>query len=64
MALHADTRELRALQTGLQHAGLDVVDSYVSVTEVSEYAKGMPEQMLNARLYPSSRRFEGHTPAR
>jgi len=52
MAMHADTRELRTLQTGLQHAGLDVVDSYVSVTEVSEYAKGMPEQMLNARLYP------------
>src|SRR3954451_1920623 len=60
MAMHADTRELRALQTGLQHAGLDVVDSYVSVTEVSEDAKGMPEQMLNARLYPSiPPRFDG-----
>jgi len=60
MAIHRDTRELRALQTGLQHAGLDVVDSYVSVTEVSEYAKGMPEQMLNARLYPTiPPRFEG-----
>ena len=60
MAMHADTRELRTLQTGLQHAGLDVVDSYVSVTEVSEYAKGMPEQMLNARLYPSiPPRFDG-----
>src|SRR6185312_8017723 len=52
MAIHADMRELRTLQTALQHAGLDVVDSYVSLTEVSEYAKGMPEQMLNARLYP------------
>ena len=60
MAMHADTRELRTLQTGLQHAGLDVVDSYVSVTEVSEYAKGMPEQMLNARLYPTiPPRFDG-----
>ena len=29
-----------------------MVDSYVSITEVSEYAKGMPEQMLQARLYP------------
>ena len=28
----------------LQAAGLDVVDSYVSLTEVSEYAKGMPER--------------------
>ena len=43
---------LRALQTALQRAGLDVVDSYVSLTEVSEYAKGMPEEMLQARLYP------------
>ena len=40
------------LQTALQAAGLDVVDSYVSITEVSEYAKGMPEQMLQTRLYP------------
>ncbi len=25
----------------------------MSITEVSEYAKGMPEQMLQARLYPN-----------
>ena len=37
----------------MQAAGLDVVDSYVSITEVSEYAKGMPEHMLRERLYPS-----------
>lgn len=52
MAMSADMRALRALQTGVQRAGLDVVDSYVSLTEVSEYAKGMPAEMLNARLYP------------
>ena len=52
MALSPDWRVLRTLQTSLQHAGLDVVDSYVSITEVSEYAKGMPEQMLKDRLYP------------
>jgi chlorite dismutase len=52
MALCADVRTLRALQTGLQHAGLAVVDSYVSLTEVSEYAKGMPAEMLQARLHP------------
>ena len=40
MAMHEDWRELRALQTGLQRAGLEVVDSYVSLTEVSEYADG------------------------
>ena len=42
------------MQTALQHAGLDVVDSYVSLTEVSEYAKGMPEEMLQPRLYPDA----------
>jgi chlorite dismutase len=52
MALGKDLRALRALQTGLQRAGLRVADSYVSITEVSEYAKGMPEHMLQARLYP------------
>jgi hydrogen peroxide-dependent heme synthase len=53
MALHPDWSVLRALQGGLHAAGLDVVDSYVSITEVSEYAKGLPEQMLHDRLYPS-----------
>jgi chlorite dismutase len=43
---------LRALQSALPAAGLDVVDSYVSLTEVSEYAKGMPPEMLSPRLYP------------
>jgi hydrogen peroxide-dependent heme synthase len=53
MATHADMRVLRRLQTALQHAGLDVVDSYVSISEVSEYAKGMPEEMLRPRLFPT-----------
>jgi len=52
MALGPDLRVLRRLQTNLQQAGLDVVDSYVSLTEVSEYAKGMPQEMLDLRLYP------------
>jgi hydrogen peroxide-dependent heme synthase len=52
MALADDWRTQRTLQSSLQHAGVDVVDSYVSITEVSEYAKGMPEHMLQARLYP------------
>ena len=52
MALGPDLRRLRALQSSLQAAGLTVVDSYCSLTEVSEYAKGMPEQMHQARLYP------------
>jgi len=52
MALGADAWALRRLQTALSRTGLTVLDSYVSVTEVSEYAAGMPEEMLNARLYP------------
>ena len=53
MALHPDWTVLRALQSGLQAAGVRIVDSYVSLTEVSEYAKGMPEHLLNERLYPT-----------
>jgi chlorite dismutase len=52
MALGPDVRALRSLQTALQRAGLKVIDSYLSITEVSEYAKGMPEEALRARLYP------------
>ena len=63
MAMHENLRELRALQTGLQRAGLEVVDSYVSMTEVSEYAKGMPEVMVNARIYPDIPPKAHHMPA-
>ncbi|HLN05407.1 MAG TPA: chlorite dismutase family protein [Acidimicrobiales bacterium] len=53
LALGPDLRRLRRLQTELQAGGLDVVDSYVSLTEVSEYAAGVPEEMKQARLYPT-----------
>jgi hydrogen peroxide-dependent heme synthase len=53
MAIHENLRELRELQTGVQRAGLDVVDSYVSLSEVSEYAAQMPEEMKKPRLYPT-----------
>jgi peroxiredoxin len=52
MVLGPDLWRLRGLQSSLQQAGLDVVDSYVSLTEISEYAQGVPEQMRQARLYP------------
>lgn len=52
MALHPDSWKLRDLQTGLTTAGLVVVDSFVSITELSEYAQGIPEEMRNMRLYP------------
>jgi chlorite dismutase len=52
MALGPDLRRLRALQTSLRRSGLDLAGSYVSLTEVSEYAKGIPDEMRQARLYP------------
>ncbi len=52
MALTPSLWALRSLQTDLQLAGFDVVDSYVSITELSEYAQGLPEQMKSDRLYP------------
>ena len=52
MGLHADAWALRDLQTGLMRAGLDMVDSYVSITELSEYALGLPAEMAEMRLNP------------
>ena len=53
MAVGADLWRLRQLQSELAAAGLDVVDSYVSLTELSEYAQGVPEAMKEARLHPN-----------
>lgn len=52
MAVASDLRELRKFQSALQQSGVIVADSYVSLTEVSEYAANVPQEMLNARLYP------------
>ena len=52
MALHADLWKLRDLQSALARARLEVVDSYVSLTELSEYAAGLPDDTKQARLYP------------
>jgi peroxiredoxin len=52
MALHSDWWTLRRLQSAITAAGLEIVDSFVSLTEISEYAAGVPEEMRNMRLYP------------
>ena len=52
MAVASDMRELRKFQTAVQTAGLFITDSYVSITELSEYAANVPEEMKTARLYP------------
>ena len=33
-------------------AGFELVDSYLSLTELSEYAQGVPDEMKQARLHP------------
>jgi peroxiredoxin len=53
MALHPDMWQLRDLQTGLTSAGLEVVDSFVSITELSEYAQGLPAEQADMRLHPN-----------
>jgi hydrogen peroxide-dependent heme synthase len=53
VALGADHWRLRRFQSDLQAAGLVVADSYVSLTEVSEYAAGLPDEMKEARLHPT-----------
>lgn len=52
MILGEDHWRMRRLQSELVAAGLDLVDSYVSLTEISEYAAGVPEAMKQARLFP------------
>lgn len=52
LAVSPDQWRLRQLQTSMVDSGLLLVDSYVSLTEVSEYAKGIPEETQQARLYP------------
>ncbi len=52
MAIGPDLWRLRRLQADLQAAGLEVVDSYVSLTELSEYSAGVPEKQRTARLHP------------
>ncbi len=52
MALGPDVWRLRQLQTEVVAAGLRPTQSYVSMTEVSEYAASIPEELRQARLFP------------
>jgi peroxiredoxin len=53
LALGATPDRLRLLQTELTRAGCQITYSYVSLTEISEYSGGVPEQMKMARLRPN-----------
>ena len=52
LAIGPDLWRLRQLQTDLQAAGLTMVDSYVSLTELSEYSANVPDKQKQARLHP------------
>ncbi len=52
MALGPDQWRLRRFQTELVAAGLEIVDSFVSLTEISEYAAGVPDELKEMRLHP------------
>jgi chlorite dismutase len=52
LLLCKDQWSIRRAQTALTAAGLELVDSYLSLTELSEYAQGVPEEHKQARLYP------------
>jgi hydrogen peroxide-dependent heme synthase len=52
MALGPDVWRLRRLQTEAAGSGLVAARSYVSLTEVSEYAAGVPDELRQARLFP------------
>ena len=52
MALGPDVWRLRQFQTEVAAASVVPVRSYVSLTEVSEYAAGIPDELRQARLFP------------
>jgi len=52
MVLGPDLWRLREFQSAVQRSGALVASSYVSLTEISEYAAGVPEELRQARLFP------------
>lgn len=52
MLLGPELWALRTTQAALESSGFDLVDSYVSITEISEYAESLPEVAKRHRLHP------------
>jgi len=52
MVVGYDVWSIRRFQAAIQNAGLELAQSYVSLTELSEYAQGVPEPQRSARLTP------------
>ena len=53
LVLGPDLWRLHRFQASVRRSGAEVVWSYTSLTELSEYGDGLPEEMKQARLYPS-----------
>ncbi|HTT90680.1 MAG TPA: chlorite dismutase family protein [Acidimicrobiales bacterium] len=53
MVVGPDLVALRRTQSAVVHPGLELSASYVSLTEVSEYARGIPAERLDPRLHPT-----------
>jgi len=53
MVLGPDMVAIRQAQSALGQSGLELKSSYMSLTEVSEYARGMPPARIEARLRPT-----------
>ena len=53
LVLGPDLWRLHRFQAAVRRSGAELVWSYTSLTELSEYADGLPEEMKQARLYPS-----------
>ena len=53
MVVGPDLVALRRAQSAVVHPGLELSASYVSLTEVSEYARGIPAERLDPRLHPT-----------
>jgi len=52
MLMHEDFLVLRRVQLALADAGIVYTTSYLSITEISEYAGNLPEERRRPRLYP------------
>ncbi len=52
LVLGPDMWRLQRFQAAVSRCGGEIIWSYVSLTELSEYGDGLPEEMKQARLYP------------
>ena len=53
LLLGPDLWAIRRLQATIEGSGLSVVDSFLSITEISEYAERLPDEAKRHRLNPA-----------